>query len=104
MTTTQLCDTLNAHLQAVEIAPDEYNFSSVDPIDVPRDYRWLVAFAVRGSSEGYYVHVGAITHIGDSVTHDRMYVDFGFCKTYAPDNARLIASRAQEFLDVLAWG
>ena len=97
---------INEHLTAAELEPEEYNFSeSVDrhgasDIEIPR-FRWLVAFAVEGGSEGYYVHCGAI--LSEPQADGRNYVEFGICKTYSADSAYAIAREVQRFLTATMW-
>jgi hypothetical protein len=104
----ELLTALNAHLKAKGMEPEEYGFASLtvkyDNPDfaVPSRYRWLVAYAVEGGSEGYYVHVGAIIH---GLGHDEptTYVDFGFAKTWSAETAYAIAREAQRFLTAAEW-
>jgi hypothetical protein len=101
-----LVDALNTYLEAIGLQPEEYGFC-VSPLithaaapgngRLPKKYRWLVAFAIEGGSEGYYVHVAAI----DSAT--QAYIDLGFAKTYSPDNGYALAREAQRFLTAAAW-
>ena len=92
-----LCAALDEHLQARGIAPEEYGFLSAysgHAGPVP-NFRWLVAFAVEGGSEGYYVHIGAIK--------EGVYTNLGFCKTWTPGRAYAIATEAQRFLTAVCW-
>src|SRR5678815_818679 len=61
-----LIKALNAYLKSIKVEADEYNFCVAGPLGgssetITDKFRWLVAFAVEGDSEGYYVHVGAIS-------------------------------------------
>lgn len=97
----ELLDVLNAHLKTAKLEAEEYHFclspSLNDAQLLPKQYRWLVAFAV----EGYYVHVGAMMQ----QPHDqfRQYMDFGFAKTYSAESAYAIAKEAQRFLSAAVW-
>ena len=75
---------------------------------VPDRYRWVVAFAVEGESEGWYVHVGcqvpdqnASKLTGLAVYQ---YVDWGFAKVWSADSAYALAREAQRFLSAARWG
>ena len=94
---------LNAHLKVQNLEPNEYSFTTCyqDAAPLPEDYRWLIAFAVEGGSEGYYVHVGAIMR--DERQTARIYNDFGFCKTFDEEEAHAIAREAQRFLNAVLW-
>jgi len=116
---------LNAHLKAKveagheELLIEEYGFS-VNPAINSRlkeanpkieKFRWLVAFAVEGGSEGYYVHVGRLIEDREDIYATdrqgeweyRRYYDFGFCKTWSCTNAYAIAREAQRFLTAALW-
>ena len=106
VTVEALVRALNAHLRAIGLEPDEYDYcvspriAYSDPqVDqhLPKKYRWLVAFAIEGGSEGYYIHVGAV----DDAT--ATYTDLGFAKTYSPENAYAIARETQRFLTAAEW-
>jgi hypothetical protein len=101
----ELLTALNAHLKARDLEPEEYGFSSLaaryeDPdVRVPASYRWLIAFAVEGGSEGYYIHVGAMT----STPTGAAYTEFGLAKTWDVTRAYAIATEAQRFLTAADW-
>ncbi|HMF40948.1 MAG TPA: hypothetical protein VKQ32_09640 [Polyangia bacterium] len=105
----ELLAALDRHLAARELAADEYGFTGagaarhVGDARVPARYRWLIAFAVEGGSEGWYVHVGAI--VAEAHGPDAHgYVDFGFCKVMdSADLAYRIAREAQRFLTASEW-
>jgi hypothetical protein len=90
---------------------DEYDFSldfdlvaetglkaqaGVEPSRIPQDFQHLIAFAVEGGSEGYYVHVGALLLGG-------RYQGFGMAKTYSSDSAYELAKQASRFLAAACW-
>jgi hypothetical protein len=97
-----LIKALNAHLKAAKTEAEEYDFSDVSDAIVPEKYRWLIAFAVEGSSEGYYVHIGAILP-APVAGHDTHYMEFGLAKTYSAESAYAIAREAQRFLTAAQW-
>jgi len=101
-TVADLCRAINEHLKRLGLEPDEYNFSSTDrgQAELPGNARWLVAFAVEGGNEGYYVHIGGATPGWPGLG---TYDDLAFCKTYDPDNAYAIAREAQRFLTAARW-
>ena len=91
---------------------EEYNFSLCPSLKyeahnpkVPAKYWNLVAFAVEGGSEGYYVHVGAILKIERDTkpAFTAPYMDFGFAKTYSAESAYELAKQAQRFLSAARW-
>jgi hypothetical protein len=109
-TAKELCRALDAHLTSAGVEPEEYGFSgrvyAAGPDDLP-DRRWLVAFAVEGTNEGYYVHVGAVQPrpacgLGAD-DPPAFYYDLGFCKTYSPDSAYAICREVQRFLSCAEW-
>jgi hypothetical protein len=76
-TVQEVYDELKARLEADDLLPDdyfqissdfrysdEYRGKKLDEIPLPRHYWRIVSFAVRGSSEGYYVHIGTIFSSG----------------------------------------
>jgi hypothetical protein len=93
----ELITALTAHLKTMDLEPDEYGFnvSFLDDGSTIGTYRWLIAFAVEGTSEGYYVHVGSL--------YKGEYLDFGLAKTYSPENAYALAREAQRFLTAAQW-
>lgn len=64
---------------------------------IPEDFWRLIAFAVEGSNEGYYVHFGAI--LKDS----NQYQEFGLAKTYSADSAYEMAKQTSRFLAAALW-
>ena len=97
---------LNMYLNSIGLQPEEYGFSVSPQIQftqspgndrIPERYRWLIAFAIEGRSEGYYVHVAAIDDVG------KTYTDLGLAKTYSADNAYALAREAQRFLTAAKW-
>jgi hypothetical protein len=105
---------------------EEYNFTAVDrTADIREKYWRLVAFAVEGNSEGYYVHVGAIVRREQIVSHGRtvdcptaarngccpghpeallpVYIEFGLAKTYSSESAYAMAKEVSRFLAAAAW-
>lgn len=67
---------------------------------IPDKYWNLVAYAVEGKNEGYYVHVGAIIHMN---RQQPSYMDFGFAKTWSPESAYALATAASRFLAAAQW-
>lgn len=68
-TVQEVFDELKVRLEAEGLVPDEYFSIGVDyslsgkkygETPIPSDYWRIICFAVRGSSEGYYMHVGLI--------------------------------------------
>lgn len=72
-TIQEVFDELKARLEADGLLPDEYFMVSseyrlsdryrgkkLDEIPVPEKYWRVVCFAVKGTSEGHYIHVGVI--------------------------------------------
>ena len=107
-TVQSLLKALNAHCGALA---EEYNFAldfdlapetgyrakpAVPASVIPQDFRWLIAFAVEGGSEGYYVHVGAMRP-------GRIYEEFGLAKTNSSASAYELATQASRFLAAAAW-
>ena len=87
---------------------EEYDFSmspalsSAREIRIPASYRFLIAYAIKGGSEGYYVHIGAILRQTDPAA-TVPYVDFGFAKTWSAASAYALANAAQRFLTDESW-
>lgn len=69
---------------------------------LPTKYRWLIAFAVEGGSEGHYVHFGAMIQ-AESGFGLPTYQDFGFAKFFYPDEARKAATEIQRWLEAASW-
>ncbi len=63
---------------------------------IPEKYRWLVAFAVEGGSEGYYVHMGAMLDGGQ-------YQEFGLAKTNTAESAYELTKQTSRFLAAASW-
>jgi hypothetical protein len=62
-----LIKAINAYCKKVKVEAEEYHFTVSPSIKyrnpgelIPQKYAYLIAYAVEGNSEGYYVHVGAI--------------------------------------------
>jgi hypothetical protein len=117
-----LLKALNAYLKSIQVEPEECGFSGWDrygerrPRLIPGKYRWLIAYAIEGGSEGYYVHIGALTDgnlksescrcmpgLSCMCDYDRRFIDFGAAKTYSPENAYALAREAQRFLTAAEW-
>jgi hypothetical protein len=83
VTVRELLKALNAFCGKLA---EEYDFSTVlcREAHVPEKYWRLVAFAVEGNNEGYYVHVGAILSTERSLP---TYLEFGLAKTYSSESA-----------------
>lgn len=69
---------------------------------VPERYRSLIAFAMEGSSEGWYVHVGAIIAFGDG-PYPGIYINFGHAKMWSAEEAYDLCREAQRFLTATRW-
>lgn len=69
---------------------------------VPQTYRSLIAFAMEGESEGWYVHVGAIVVFGDG-PYPGIYVNFGHAKMWSAEDAYDLCREAQRFLTATRW-
>jgi hypothetical protein len=76
-TISEVYDELKARLKADDLLPDEYfqissgfrygdEYGGKTPnkIPLPKNYWQIICFAVRGTSEGYYIHVGLILKDG----------------------------------------
>jgi hypothetical protein len=68
----------------------------VSPSLIPQDFHELIAYAVEGGSEGYYVHIGALLP-------DGRYMQFGIAKTWNPDSAYELAKQTGRFLAAARW-
>lgn len=105
ITVASLMEALNTHIRARKLQPDEYDFQRLpsggrhgqDNNHLPQKYRWLIAFFVKGDSEGYYIHVAAVDSATQKIT------DLGVAKTYSADNAGKITLEAQRFLTAALW-
>jgi hypothetical protein len=69
---------------------------------IPARFRWLIAYAVEGESEGWYVHVGVLIQ-GMLVNQPTIYKDFGFAKVWTADDCYALAKEAQRFLTAARW-
>jgi hypothetical protein len=109
-----LIKALNVHCKKTGIEAEEYHFTVSPSIKydtpgqlLPEKWAYLIAYAIEGGSEGYYVHVGAILKDGSGCFGGAVklpsYMDFGFCKTYSADSAYAIAREAQRFLTAAQW-
>jgi hypothetical protein len=97
-----LVDAINDYCGAIA---EEYGFSTAisnPDMLIPAKYWQLVAFAVEGSNEGYYVHLGAILS-PETRGGVAAYVQFGCAKTYTSDSAYEMAKQASRFLAAAAW-
>lgn len=85
---------------------EEYNFSLGLDLNqtsrIPERYWRLIAFAVEGNSEGYYVHVGALLR-PESRNALPQYFEFGLAKTYSSESAYKLATEASRFLAAASW-
>jgi hypothetical protein len=111
---SELIQAINEHLKGAGIEAEEYDFS-VNPTirwdspeaRIPARYNHLIAYAIEGGSEGYYVHVGCLQHDKEAYAKEKMpkstYTDWGFAKTYSPDSAYALAKEAQRFLTATRW-
>lgn len=72
------------------------NFDLTEETLIPQEFRYLIAFAVEGGSEGYYVHVGAMLDGGK-------YQEFGIAKTYSSESAYELAKQVSRFLAAACW-
>jgi hypothetical protein len=111
-TTSEVITALREHLKAQRIEAGEYDFCDcgqwTTAVKVPETFRWLIAYAVEGESEGWYVHVGVLVHDSEKTTPGSLshytYQDWGFAKTWTPESAYAIAREAQRFLSAARWG
>jgi hypothetical protein len=69
---------------------------------IPEKYWNLIAFAVEGQNEGYYIHIGALLR-HDETTDTSEYMDLGVAKTYSSESAYAMAREAGRFLSAAAW-
>ncbi len=72
------------------------------PERLPERWRSLIAFAIDGDSEGYYVHIGLIINFGD-LQQPGKYIDMGFVKLWDAKTAQTVATEAQRFLSAARW-
>jgi hypothetical protein len=70
---------------------------------LPARWRCLIAFAVDGDSEGYYVHIGVMVSYSDGEFGPGQYLDCGFVKMWTAKAAQLLATEAQRFLSAARW-
>jgi hypothetical protein len=95
---------LNARMAEAGIEFGEYEFGDMTRYDdqddkVCNDYRWIACFPVRGSNEGYYVHVELLAHRKGRTNPDTRRL-IGLAKTWTWESACEIANAAGAFLDV----
>jgi hypothetical protein len=92
---------LNTYLDTVGLRPEQYGFYVSSRFEhsrskaserMPEGSRWLIAFTIEGSNEGYFILVGAI----DWATNT--YTELGFGKSFSPDHAYAVARETQRFL------
>jgi hypothetical protein len=101
---TVIMSTVQSLLKAINAycgkLAEEYDFSlnfDLKPDSlIPEKFRDLIAYAVEGSNEGYYVHVGAIMDGGK-------YQQFGIAKTYSSESAYELAKQTSRFLAAAVW-
>lgn len=110
-TATELIQALRAYMKQCGLKDvGEYDFTVAPSIKygdhpdlIPQKYYHLIAYAIEGSNEGYYVHVGVIGRGDESRKGLATYMDFGFAKLYDVDLAFKMAREAQRFLTAAAW-
>lgn len=108
-----ITDLIKALREHTKDLAEEYDFSlsptlkyDFPDMRLPLDFWQLIAYAVEGGSEGYYIHAGCLIRFskdGDDKTPYQRYLDFGFAKTYSVDSAYKIAREAQRFLTAARW-
>jgi hypothetical protein len=95
---TDILAFVNAGLHEAGVPADEHNFSSnhwqQTNLIWPKG-RWIACYAVRGNSEGWYVHIAVIDHEGKG--HDLL----ALAKCWSPELALTIANKAAELLDAI---
>lgn len=96
-----LLTALNAGIEAAGVRFGEYGFSDqtryLEPEEsVATPYRWLECSAVRGGSEGYYVH---LRRIRQSSKGDVSATLIGLAKCWSWQEALTIAAVATVLLD-----
>jgi hypothetical protein len=69
---------------------------------LPTCFLWLIAFAVEGENEGWYVHVGAIVQKRD-LSASSGYIDFGTVKVWSIEESFAVQKEAQRFLTAARW-
>jgi hypothetical protein len=99
-----LITALNGHCKPVLdgesfCCPSLWNNDTKDNL-LPKKFRWLVAYAVKGESEGWYVHVGVIQ---PQKTGRVRYEDFGHAKVWSEETSFAVAKAAQQFLTSAMW-
>lgn len=77
--------------------PDEYFSCELKNDALWPEYRWLACYAVRGGSEGYYVHVDAI----DSKTGSRQLILLGKTLQWGATGRQYINSIANALTEIL---
>ena len=74
---------------------------------LPERWRSLIAFAMDGDCEGYYVHIGCLVSFGDwapmMLYKPGHYIDIGFAKVWSAEQAQKLATEAQRFLSAARW-
>lgn len=70
---------------------------------LPERWRSLIAFAMDGDCEGYYVHIGVMVEFGSGQSHPGEYIDMGFAKVWDAKQAQQLATEAQRFLSACRW-
>jgi hypothetical protein len=102
--TVDLVKALNEHCKA-QLDGETFSCSAAwdnPEARLPERYRWLIAFAVEGGSEGWYVHVGAIIQ-KRSLSDPNEYIDFGFAKVWSVEASFAVQREAQRFLTAARW-
>jgi len=91
---------INTRMKTDGIEAEESDFTNLARYDrqpqVLDSYRWLVCYPVRGSNEGYYVHIATISHSGGTSTHRLL----ACAKMYSTENAWAIARAVARYLDL----
>jgi hypothetical protein len=83
---------LNELLEIYGAQPDEYGVWCGGDIVTWPEGRWIACYAVRGGSEGWYVHI-------DVITQDRERLPIGLAKCWSKELAWKVATKAAELLD-----
>ncbi len=108
-TVRQLFQAINDYLTKCGIEPEDRGFGTSFDEDMlvgRSEFRWMIAFAIEGESEGYYIHIGGLNRTlnsRSSNSRSRDYYDFGHAKCYSADQAYQIAREAQRFLTSADW-
>jgi len=93
---------LNERLTADGIEAGEYLFTNMSDHEQERTlgfYRWLICYPVRGSNEGWYIHLAAVgvqPVYGEHGSHQLI----ALAKTWTAENAWEIARAAARHLGI----